>query len=355
MKVMSLAIPVAASVVSFIITLLLSKIIVPILKKFKIKQTILECGPCWHKSKQGTPTMGGVIFITSMVLTLILFVPIYYYFYINNIEFKSFNFNLRNFNLSFFEMLYGLLMAISFGLIGFWDDYIKVTKRQNLGLTAKQKLALQFFVAFMYLFLKSFTELRGGQSKITSTYFPFLKEIDLGIFYFIICAIFIVGTVNAVNLTDGLDGLNISVTLVVSIFLLLFSFILNSEILKILISALIGACIGFFIWNKHPAKVFMGDTGSLFLGGILCAIAFSMNIPVILIIIGAIYYIEMFSVILQVAYFKLTNGKRLFKMAPIHHHFELLKWSEAKICTAFCTFTVLCGILALGVHKFCVY
>lgn len=332
---------------SLITTLFLGKIIVPVLKKFKIKQTILEIGPSWHRGKQGTPTMGGVIFIFGIILTVLIFIPIYCFLYKNEADINHFVFDFSYLKLNIFKILCGILMALSFGAIGFWDDYIKVTKKQNLGLTAKQKLALQFFVAFMYLFFKSFIEFCYGQSKLTKINLPFLNEIDLGIFYFIICAIFIVGTVNAVNLTDGIDGLNISVSFVVSTFLLLFSFLLNFGILEILISTFAGACVGFFIWNRNPAKIFMGDTGSLFLGGIICSIVFAMDMPVILIIIGAIYYIEMFSVILQVIYFKMTKGKRLFKMAPIHHHFELLKWSETKICTVFCVFTAICGTLAI--------
>ena len=332
--------------VSLIFTLFLGKIIVPVLRKFKIKQTIREVGPSWHRTKQGTPTMGGVIFIIGIILTVLIFVPIYCLLYKNEANIDHFIVDLYNLKLNILKILCGILMAISFGAIGFWDDYIKVTKRQNLGLTAKQKLALQFFVAFMYLFFKSFIEFCYGQSKITVVNSLILGEIDLGVFYFIICAVFIVGTVNAVNLTDGIDGLNISVTFVDSTFLLLFSFMLcHLEIISILVSALAGACVGFFVWNRNPAKVFMGDTGSLFLGGLLCAIVFTINMPILLIVIGATYYIEMFSVILQVLYFKITKGKRLFKMAPIHHHFELLKWSEKKICTVFSLFTFVCGML----------
>lgn len=333
-------------IISFIVTFILGKVAIPILKKFKAKQTILEIGPSWHKSKEGTPTMGGVIFIVAILICCAIFFPIYYKFLIKDLFFSGWSFDKNYFNYSLFSTIYGLLMALSFGFIGFFDDYIKITKKQNLGLTPKQKLALQFLAAFLYLFVKSFTQIICGFNKITTIKFPFFNEIDLGIFYWILSAIFIVGTVNAVNLTDGIDGLNISVTFFASCFLLAMAFILNYQILGILVAILSGSCLGFLLFNIHPAKVFMGDTGSLFLGGLLCSIAFAMDVPLFLIIIGSVYYIEMFSVILQVSYFKATKGKRLFKMTPIHHHFELLKFSENKICLLGSIVTIVCGIAA---------
>ena len=334
-------------ITSFFLSFLAGKFIIPMLKKLKVRQTILEIGPSWHKTKEGTPTMGGIIFIVPIIISCFVFIMAYYKFLIKDIFFSGWSFDRNYFNFSFFSIISGLLMAVSYGLIGFFDDYIKITKKQNLGLTPKQKLALQFFVAFFYLFLKSFIQIISGFHKITVIKVPFFNEIDLGIFYWIVSAIFIVGTVNAVNLTDGVDGLDISVTFFVSCFLLAIALIFNYQILGILISAALGAYFGFFIYNAYPAKIFMGDTGSLFLGGLLCSIAFTMNVPFFLIIIGAIYYIEMFSVILQVAYFKITKGKRLFKMTPIHHHFELLKFSEKKICVTFSAFTILCGAVAI--------
>ena len=332
---------------SFVLSFLFGKTIIPVLKRFKIKQTILDYGPSWHKSKQGTPTMGGIIFILSIVLSCLIFIPIYHNFYMSDLASNGWVLDQNSWKLNLFTLTYGILAAISFGLIGFWDDYIKITKKQNLGLTPRQKLVLQFLVSFLFLFIRSFTQILYGYKSITTIKVPFFHQIDLGAFYWILGAIFIVGTVNAVNLTDGIDGLNTSVTFFSSLSLMALAFITNNQLVEILLSTLLGACAGFFVYNAHPAKVFMGDTGSLFLGGILCAVSFLIEAPFFLIIIGSIYYIEMFSVILQVLYFKVTKGKRLFKMTPIHHHFELLEFTEKKICTIFSIATCISGLLAV--------
>ena len=234
----------------------------------------------------------------------------------------------------------GMFMALAFGAIGFIDDYIKAVKKRNLGLTAVQKLVLQFIVAIAYLVTIA---LFGGR---TETFIPFYGMLDIGIFYYPLSAILIVGVVNAANLTDGIDGLDGSVTFFMAIFFMLIASYISRTGVSIMSAALAGGCLGFLIWNFHPAKVFMGDTGSLYLGGYVCALAFALDMPIMLILIALIYICEMFSVILQVLYFKATKGKRLFKMSPIHHHFEMCGWSEIKIVIVFSVFTVICGAVA---------
>lgn len=323
----------AAAVLSFVIAALLGKALVPFLHKLKFGQTIRDEGPKWHIKKQGTPTMGGLMFIISSIgVSLILFV-------IMLLTREEQNSLLDFINMSRF--LAGIVMALLYGAIGFFDDYIKVVKKRNLGLTAKQKLILQFLVAIAYLVT---IYLCGSTS---STFIPFIGRVDLGWFYWVISAVVIVGMVNATNLTDGLDGLDGSVTFFAALSFMLISTFLMYEEMAILSAALAGGCLGFLIWNFYPAKVFMGDTGSLFLGGVLCALAFGINMPIIIIPIGIIYIVEMLSVMLQVIYFKLTHGKRLFKMSPIHHHFEMCGWSEVKVTTVFSIITVVMGILSL--------
>lgn len=232
-------------------------------------------------------------------------------------------------------------MAVGFGLVGFMDDYISIKKHRNLGLTEIQKLVLQFIIAAAYLVSVS---MAGGT---TETLLPFIGTVDLGVFYYFIAAVLIVGMVNAVNFTDGLDGLNSSVTIVVCLTFSVIAMMLSMKGLSILAAAMVGALIGFLFWNANPAKVFMGDTGSLFLGGYVCALAFGVNMPVLLLLVGIIYIVEILSVVLQVGYFKLTHGKRIFKMAPIHHHFEMCGWKENKVCFVFSGVTLVAGILAV--------
>lgn len=323
-----------AAVASFAIAALMGIWLVPFLRKLHFGQTILEIGPKWHKGKQGTPTMGGFMFIAGSVIATVVCVLL---FHITGTQ----NGIAPETNLQSAKIYGGLFMALAFGAIGFIDDYIKVIKKRNLGLTAVQKLLLQFIVAAVYLATVYFF---GGS---TSTYIPFAGMVDIGILYYPLAAILIVGIVNAVNLTDGIDGLNASVTFFASIFLILIAGYTARMGLSIMSAALAGGCLGFLIWNFHPAKVFMGDTGSLYLGGYICALAFGLDMPIILILVGLVYIIEMFSVILQVTYFKLTHGKRLFKMSPIHHHFEMCGWSEVKIVVIFSVFTAICGAAAL--------
>ena len=228
------------------------------------------------------------------------------------------------------------------GGIGFIDDYVKVVKKRNLGLTAIQKLVLQFAAAAIYLFVMYLCK------DNTEILVPFVGYVDLGVFYYIVMAIVLVGIVNAVNLTDGIDGLAGSITFFACLFMMLIANVLGSHGANVLYAAAAaGGCLGFLIWNFHPAKCFMGDTGSLFLGAMVCSIAFAMDMQLLLILISLTYLIEMFSVMLQVTYFKLTHGKRLFKMSPIHHHFEMCGWSEMKIVCVFSGFTALCGLGAL--------
>lgn len=325
-----------AAVLSFAIAALLGKIMIPFLKKLKFGQTILDDGPKWHAGKSGTPTMGGLMFIISSLVVSAALLALYYF---TNSTSDSIYATIQS--QQFAKIFAGLVMALAFGAIGFFDDYIKVVKKRNLGLTSKQKLLLQFLVAIAYLLT---LYLCGGTS---STIIPFLGRVDLGWAYWVIAAVVIVGFVNATNLTDGLDGLDGSVTFFASLVFMLICVFIGNAGSAIISAALAGGCLGFLMWNFYPAKVFMGDTGSLFLGGFLCAIAFAIDMPILIIPVGLIYIVEMFSVILQVTYFKITKGKRLFKMSPIHHHFEMCGWSEIKVTTVFSAVTIIMGILSL--------
>lgn len=322
------------AVVAFIITAVIGKFLVPFLHKLNFGQTILEEGPKWHKNKQGTPTMGGIMFIIGIVIATTAGVLLYAIGHGGLDSVSRFVF-------------VGLIFALLNGAIGFVDDYVKVVKKRNLGLTAIQKLVLQFLAAAIYLFLM---HIFNGNSQIPDTAIavPFVSGfVDLGFFYYIIMAIVLVGIVNAVNLTDGIDGLVGSITFFACLFMMLIANVLGFGANVIYAAAAAGGCLGFLVWNFHPAKCFMGDTGSLFLGGLVCSVAVAMNMQLLLILIALMYLIEMFSVMLQVTYFKLTHGKRLFKMSPIHHHFEMCGWSEMKIVCVFSGFTALCGLGAL--------
>ena len=314
--------------VCFAITAFIGRFLIPFLHKLKYGQTILDVGPNWHKNKQGTPTMGGIMFIIGIVITTCAGVLIY----------SAVNGGLDSVSRFVFV---GLLFALMNGGIGFIDDYIKVVKKRNLGLTAKQKLALQFLAAAVYLLLMYVC----GDS--TSIMIPFVGYVNLGFFYYIIMAVVLVGMGNAVNLTDGLDGLAGSITFFVALFSMLIANVLDFGGNVIYAASVAGGCLGFLVWNFHPAKCFMGDTGSLFLGGIVCSLAFAMDMHLLLILLGIMYLVEMFSVMLQVSYFKLTHGKRIFKMSPLHHHFEMCGWSEKKVVFAFSGVTVLFGTGAL--------
>ncbi len=318
-----------AAILAFGLTALLGRLLIPFLHKLHFGQTIREVGPSWHKGKQGTPTMGGLAFIIGISVAVCACVPLAY------------SLGAEETLLMKVKVFAGLGMAVAYGAIGFMDDYISVLKKRNLGLTEKQKLVLQFAVAAAYLASLALT---GGN---TATTIPFVGEVDLGFGYYLLAAILIVGLTNAVNFTDGVDGLNSTVTFFAFLALALCAGLQSLTGLSAMGLASAGACIGFLIWNFHPAKVFMGDTGSLFLGGMVAALAFGMDLPILLLPIGLVYWAEILSVVLQVTYFKATHGKRLFKMSPIHHHFEMCGWSEVKICAVFGLVSLLGGALAV--------
>ena len=319
----------AAAVVAFALTAALGKVLIPVLHRLKFGQTIREEGPKWHQSKQGTPTMGGLMFIIGITLAVCFCVPVAYANGLSETMLVS------------VRLYAGLAMAVAFGAIGFMDDYIGIVKKRNLGLTEKQKLVLQFAVAAAYLLSIAFT---GGSTMVTV---PLIGRFDLSYAYYLLAAVLIVGLVNAVNFTDGIDGLNSTVSFFVFLALSVVATLRGMASVSAMGLAAAAGCIGFLVWNFHPAKVFMGDTGSLFLGGMVAALAFGVDLPILLLPLGVIYWAEILSVVLQVTYFKRTGGKRLFKMSPIHHHFEMCGWSEVKICTVFGLVTLLCSVLGI--------
>ena len=320
---------IVAALVAFAVTAISGYFIIPFLKRLKYGQTILEIGPNWHKAKEGTPTMGGLMFILGITVAAV------FSFVLMMIKDSSY----KTENIRFIA---GIIMALSFGGLGFLDDYVKVVKKRNLGLTAGQKMVGQIVIAACYLLIV----LLGGDSN-TTVYFPFIGSLDFGIFYYPFAVFVIVGFVNVVNLTDGIDGLASSVTFVAALGFMAVTAILKAYSMDVLASALAGGCLGFLIYNFHPAKVFMGDTGSMFLGGLVVALAFGIHQPLLLLLSGLIYLIEAGSVMLQVTYFKLTHGKRIFKMSPIHHHFEMCGWSEEKIVFTFSAVTLVSSVVAV--------
>ncbi len=314
-------------IVAFVVAAVGGRFIVPALKALKMGQSIREIGPTWHNSKQGTPTMGGFIFILAALVCLV--------------------FQVKAMAQGDYIYLMVFVFALIFGAIGFADDYIAVKKKRNLGLTEIQKLLLQFLAAAVFLFV-----LRKMGHLSSQLYIPFFNvSVEIPWVVYLILSIFIiVGSVNAVNLTDGVDGLCASVTLPVMIFYGIIALKWGRTGVSGLSFAMVGGLLGYLIYNFYPAKVFMGDTGSLFLGGAVCGLAYALDMPLILILVGIIYIIETLSDIIQVTYFKLTHGKRIFRMAPLHHHFEKGGWSEIKIVAVFTTVTVVFCVLAyLGV------
>ena len=285
----------------FVLALLLGRGLVPALRALKAGQSIREVGPKWHQGKSGTPTMGGIVFILSSLLCIVTG----WHAMRETGDYKH---------------LFVLALALMFGLIGFADDFIKVKKKRNLGLTGLQKLVLQVLAACLFLAGMHFTN-----ALTYDLYVPFVREPLVHIpplVYLALSVFIIVGCVNAVNLTDGIDGL------------------------ATFPATLVGALGGFLFYNFYPAKTFMGDTGSLYLGGAVCGLAYALDMPLVLLFVGLIYIIETLSDILQVSYFKLTHGKRIFKMAPIHHHFEMCGWSEKKIWVVFVSVTVIMCVIA---------
>ena len=315
-------------IVAFGVAAILGQILVPLLRRWKAGQSIREDGPTWHMSKQGTPTMGGVMFIAAMVVALLV------------AGWQELGQGNRN-------HWYVFVFALVFGVIGFIDDFQKLRHHANEGLTAPQKFLLQLAAAI------AFTVLMRGEGYLTPNLFiPFVNlTIPLPwVVYMVFAAFVMVGTVNAVNLTDGIDGLATGVTIPVALFYMAVSAWFGRTDLAILSAALAGGLAAFLIYNFHPAKVFMGDTGSLFLGGMVCGLAFALDIPLVLPIVGLVYVAEVLSDIIQVVYFKKTGGKRFFRMAPLHHHLELGGWSETKLFCVFSGVTLaLCCLAFLGV------
>ena len=314
------------------ITGLLGIPLIPLLHKLKFGQTILDIGPAWHKKKQGTPTMGGLLFIVGILFSLLLAVVVCE----TVLDIPLFTTPIS----TGVRLVAGVLLALGSGLIGFVDDYIKVVKKRNLGLTSGQKIFLQLFLAAIY----ALTLYLGGASDV---YVPGLGSVDLGLWFLPLCIFFAVGFPNATNLTDGIDGLCGTVGFVAALAFLVTAGIMGSMGQTLFAAALAGGLAGFLVWNLHPAKVFMGDTGSLFIGGALCALAFGLGQPLLLIPFGIVFIWETLSVMLQVSYFKLTHGKRLFKMSPFHHHLEMCGWKENKIVLVFGGITLLCSAAAL--------
>lgn len=318
---------ITAAVLAFIITAAMGIWLVPLMRRIKYGQTILDIGPKWHKAKQGTPTMGGIQFAVGIAVAVVAGYGI--------LKSGGGGALYSHLPLDDTRILLGLVMAAAFGFIGFVDDYVKVVKKRNLGLNARQKMAAQFIVAIVYL---AGLYLAGDRSSIV--FVPFLGQWNLGPAYYPLAVLGIVYFVNVVNFTDGIDGLCASVTFVVALGMMACATILRMEGMSMVSAALAGGCLGFLVWNFHPAKIFMGDTGSMFLGGMVVALAFGLGIPIYLVFLGIIYIIEGLSVIIQTLYFKLTRrttgaGKRLFKMSPIHHHYEMSGWSETKIVMVF--------------------
>ena len=310
-------------ILSLILTLALEKKFIPFLMRIKMGQVILEIGPRWHKSKEGTPTMGGIFFITAITLVTLAF-GTYHACISGN-----------------FSVIITLVMMLLFGAIGFIDDYTKFVKKENKGLSALQKLVLQIIVSSLYIGVMAYMGYID-----TALDLPFTDTtLELGVFYYILSVIFISFIVNSVNLTDGIDGLAGSVTLVISVLFALMAFLLKDIPLIALTGSAIGGLIGFLWYNINPARIFMGDTGSLFLGGFVVGVSYIFNCPILIFIAGLWYVIESVSVMLQVASFQMF-GKRIFKMTPIHHHFEMMSWSEHKIVRTFAVFTAIMCIVA---------
>ena len=310
--------------VAFAASALIGRFLIPWLHALKAGQSIKEIGPVWHMAKQGTPTMGGIMFIAGIFIAILIT-------------------GWQDFSQGRFGALFVFLFALVFGVIGFLDDFMKVKYHKNEGLTAPQKFLLQLAAAIVFTVL-----LRYTGYLTPDLYIPFFNvsfQLPWAV-YMVFAAFVIVATVNAVNLTDGVDGLATGVTLPVALFFLAVSLMWKITDLSIFAAALVGGLCAFLIYNFHPAKVFMGDTGSLFLGGTVCGLAFALDIPLIIVLVGIIYLLETLSDIIQVTYFKLTHGKRIFRMAPLHHHFEMGGWSEEKLFTVFTLVTLVCCVLA---------
>ena len=328
----SIAIP---ALVAFFITLILGPGLISFLHKLKFGQFIREEGPESHLKKSGTPTMGGILFLVGILVGSAFYIP----------DYK--------------KIIPILFVTLGFGLIGFLDDYIKVVMKRNLGLTPAQKMLGQIVITAVFAFYMVnhsglgtdvIIPFSGGKEWHLAMLIPFSggKYLDIGWLAIPLMFFVVIGTVNGTNFTDGLDGLAASVTTLIAVFLTVIAVGTNAGIHPV-ICAVIGALLGFLCFNTHPAKVFMGDTGSLALGGFVASAAYMMRLPLFIPIIGLIYLVEVLSVIIQVTYFKKTGGKRIFKMAPIHHHFELCGWSETRVVAVFSIVSaLLCMFAYLG-------
>ncbi len=306
-----------AVIIAFALTALMGPFVIPYLRKLKVGQTVRDDGPESHLKKNGTPTMGGVMIIGGMLVTSLFYVRKYP------------------------DVIPILLMTVGFGLIGFIDDYIKVVLKRSMGLKAYQKLILQFIVTAVFAFYM--INVAGVSLELVV---PFTGGETYDISWFAIPLMFLatLGTVNGSNFTDGLDGLASSVTAVIAAFFGVIAY-MEGQGVAVAAFALVGALLGFLLFNVHPASVFMGDTGSLALGGFVVAVAYMLKMPIFILIVAFIYFAEVLSVIIQVSYFKMTGGKRVFKMAPIHHHFELCGWSETRVVAVFTIITILLCII----------
>lgn len=312
-----------ALLIAFVINIVLCPIVIPFLTKLKFGQNVRDDGPQTHLVKSGTPTMGGIMILISFVIACLLFLK-------NNKD-----------------AIAVLFVTIGYGIIGFIDDYIKVVKKRSLGLRAYQKIIGQLIITGIFLYY-----LYNYTNTGTDVYIPFTdgKTLELGVLFIPFFFIVMIGTVNSVNLTDGLDGLASGVTVLVVLFFMFTALAINKGLLPIT-GAGVGALLGFLLFNTHPAKVFMGDTGSLALGGLVASIAILMKMPLFILIVGIIYVLESVSVILQVGYFKLTKGKRLFKMAPLHHHFEQCGLKEVKVVAIFYIITAIACLIGFLATK----
>ena len=310
---------IVTALIACALSALIGFLLLPVLRALKAGQSIREVGPTWHNYKAGTPMMGGLMFIFALTICLVVAIPF----------------------MQDYSVFYVLALSLCFGLVGFLDDFTKVKFKRNLGLTAIQKMLLQMAVSAIFLYA-----LYLNGTLVTDLYIPFVDvSVPMHPLVYIFISMFImVGCVNAVNITDGIDGLCGSVTVPVMVFFTAAAVAQKQMDLALMPAALVGALIAYLFYNWHPAKVFMGDTGSLFLGGAVCALAFALNMPLILLLVGFVYLMETLSVILQVGYFKLTHGKRLFKMSPIHHHFEMSGWKEVKIVLVF---TAVCIVMCV--------
>ena len=335
-------------IIAFGITAGLGFVIIPYLRKLKFGQTILDIGPSWHKSKQGTPNMGGIMFIIGIIVA----------FVIGALTFVLSGGNFESDYAKILEgrdkvlIIAGLVFAFGCGVVGFTDDFIKIKLKRNEGLSAKQKTFGQLVMALGYT-------MTLWLSHNTVWNIPFVGNVNFeknaitGIVFWIVSIFIIYGCVNSVNLTDGIDGLCSSVTATVAVTFIISSYMLKFAGLGILAGALLGGVLGFLCWNWNPAKTFMGDTGSLFLGGLVVALGYAIKCPLLLLPIGIVYVCETMSDIIQIGYFKMTHGKRVFKMAPIHHHFEMCGWKEKKICVIFSLVNAVGCIIGIILLNFC--